>query len=220
MSADLVQRLDVHELITELTSRHTHREKYAIHENGTWWAKNHVTRVPGLIEQLQTGTPTGTPDGVLKGFESKPAAWLEGIDTLARIDLEAARWIRDLGEDDDETDTAKLLRKLYGLYPSAHKCQRPNGRRGPDGQVDCCSRHAIEADVHRWWLQARIITGWESPAWRPANTCPACGARGKLRVRFAPQGGFCVECRTTWDEVSIGLLAEHIRTENVDLDSA
>lgn len=214
MSTDLGQRLDMHDLITELTKRHVHREKYTVRENGTWWTKDHVTRVPALIEQLQTGTPTGTGDGALKGFESRPAAWLECIDTLVRIDLECSRWVKDLGEDDDEIDTAKLLRKLYGLYPSAPKCRRTHPG------TDCCSRHAIEADVRRWWLQARIITGWETSAWRPANTCPACSARGKLRVRFSPQGAFCVECRTTWDELTIGLLAEHIRTENADLETA
>jgi hypothetical protein len=213
------REMDIHDLVEELTRPHTHREKYAVRDRkGTWWNKNHVTHVPSLVYQLQHATPTGSGDNSRSGYQSRPAAWLEGVDTLARIDLEVARWIRELGEDDDTTDTGRLIGQLHGLLASAPRCRRQAPRRDERGKVTCCTAHSIEADVRRWWTQARIITGWDSSPWRPANTCPACGVRGKLRVRFSAEAALCVECRATWDHTTIGLLAEHIRAENADPD--
>jgi hypothetical protein len=74
----------------------------------------------------------------------------------------------------------------------------------------------VERDIRRWWTQARIVTGWDSPAWRPDNTCPLCGVRGGLRVKLADQSGFCTECGETWTPETIALLADHIRSENAE----
>jgi hypothetical protein len=65
-------------------------------------------------------------------------------------------------------------------------------------------------------MQARIVTGWDSPAWSPDNTCPQCGERGTLKVRLAEHIAMCKNdaCRATWDETTIGLLADHIRAES------
>jgi hypothetical protein len=196
------QRLELADLVRELTEPHTHSEHYQIRTGHQWVGRDHRTRVPALMVQLWANdTPSAVADsGLRPGFASKPAARLDALDAAVRIDLGAARWITDLGEEPRSGDTADIIRQLHGLSASA----------------DDVTKKAIRRDVRSWWLQARIVTGWDSPAWTPDNTCPQCGERGTLKVRLADRIGMCVNdgCRTTWDESSVGLLADHIRAES------
>lgn len=82
----------------------------------------------------------------------------------------------------------------------------------------CCTAHHVEADVRAWWRQARIISGWDSPTYRPRATCPVCSKRSGLRINLGAHTGVCVECRTVWEPTTIGLLAEHIRREVEGVD--
>jgi hypothetical protein len=199
--AETQRRLEMSDYVHELTERHHHRENYQVREAGQWQARHWSTKVPSLLEQLWTNdTPSqSAEDGPRPGFASKPAARLDALDAAVRIDLEASRWVRDLGED-DPSDTAACVRLLNGLAASA----------------DHVTRKAIEHDVRRWWIRARIVTGWDSPAWTPDNTCPQCGERGTLKIRLADRVGMCSNdaCRVVWDETSIGVLADHIRAES------
>jgi hypothetical protein len=200
----MTQARDIHDMVEELTRTHRHREPYTVRENGTTWTQNHQIRVPALLTQLTANDipSTAAEEGPRPAFASRPAARLDALDIATRIDLQAARWVRDLGEDDHHLDTAATIRQLHGLHASAdHDTQR-----------------AIERDVRTWWLQARIITGWDSPAWTPDATCPVCTERGTIRIRLADHIGMCTNdaCRTTWDTTNIGLLADHIRAETDD----
>lgn len=198
--------------VRELTEPHTHSEHYTIRTKGAWVGHDHRTRVPSLLAQLwENDTPSqGVNEGPRPGFASRPAARIEALDTAARIDLEANRWITDLGEQTRHLETYLAIRQLHGLSAGA----------------DMVTQKAIEKDARRWWTQARIVTGWDSPAWTPDNTCPACGERGTLRVRLAERIGMCTyagdmskgreACRVTWDEASIGVLADHIRLESAE----
>lgn len=195
--------LQLADYVHELTDWHNHREPYTVRGlAGGIASRTHAIRVPSLLTQLwQNDIPSqAAGDGPRPGFQSKPVARLEALDAAVRIDLEAARWIRDLGEDDHHTDTAATIRQLHGLTPSCDPVQR----------------RAIEHDVRRWWTQARIVTGWDSPAWSPDNTCPQCGDRGSLKIRLGEHIGMCTQdnCWATWDEATIGLLADHIREES------
>lgn len=198
---------DIHDWIPELIEAHDHREPYTQRIGTTTYTARHITHVPSLLDQLRGATaPTSTGDSTGPGgFTSQPAAHLEALDVLVRIDIKASRWIRDLGEDDPAT-TEDCLRLLHGLHASAHRCG-PR-RRGKA----CCTAHAIEHDVRSWWTAARVMTGWDTAAWRPNNTCPACDHRGGLRVRL--DGALCIHCHETWTTDTIGVLAEHIRHEN------
>ena len=184
---------DIHDMIGELTSGRTNRQPYTRGDE----THHHRTYVPALIDQLATATPSSEGANGAGGAASRPAAWLEPLDTLALIDNEAARWIRILGED-DPADTKLCVRRLHGLWASQ----------------DDTTKKRIERDVRSWWTQARCVTGWDSPAWRPDNTCPLCGERRTLRLKLADQIGFCTDCRESWDATTIGLLADHIRAEN------
>lgn len=194
------------DMVRELTTPHTHVETYQTRSltGGGLVDARHTTRAPALLTQLWANdVPSNTVEtGTRPGFASKPAARLDAHDTAVRIDLEAARWVRDLGEDDHHVDTAATVRQLHALAVSA----------------DPTTRDAIARDVRRWWTQARIVTGWDSPPWTPDNTCPQCGERGTLKIRLAERIGMCTHdaCRSTWDVASIGLLADHIRAEAAD----
>lgn len=184
--------------VRELTEPHHHTEHYAVLDGANIRPGRHVTRTPSLLAQLQSASPSSTgEDRAQAGYASRPAARLEALDCLTRIDLEAARWVRDLGED-DPLDTALCVRRLHSLMPSA----------------DEVTRREVERDVRRWWTQARVTSGWDSPAWRPDNTCPLCGVRGTLRVKLGDQAALCVDCGESWSPGSIGLLADHIRAES------
>lgn len=197
-------RPDLTDIVQELTQPHTHREPYTVHTTDGWETRHHTTRVPSLMQQLwDNDTPSAAvQDGPRPGYASKPVARLDALDTATRIDLDAAAWIRDLGEDDRHTDTAATIRQLHALSVSA----------------DQVTRDAIEADIRAWWTRARIVTGWDSPAWEPDATCPVCSERGTLRVRLSTQIGMCVNdaCRSVWEPTSIGLLADHIRAESAE----
>jgi hypothetical protein len=189
--------------IRELTEEHSHAEHYQVQRGHTWYGRNHVTKVPPLIAQLWANDlpSQSTETGMRPGFASKPAARLDALDAAARIDHDAQRWVLALGGRVEAiADSIDLVRRLNGLAAS----------------TDPATRADITRDVRSWWTQARIVTGWDSPAWAPDNTCPQCGERGTLKVRLAEGIGMCTNdaCRVTWDTATIGLLADHIRAES------
>lgn len=217
--------LDVHDMVSELTRIHTHREHYVVQHGATTYGRHHQTKVPALLDQLEHGVPSGRGDERSgAGYESRPAARLETLDALILIDHEASRWVRQYGHDDAGMTTVECVTKIGSLIPSLDKCNRRKPVRHA-GQIICCGWHSAEHDVRRWWTQARIVAGWDNAAWRPDATCPICGVRGGLRVRFSANVAMCVgrsegddgrrvACGETWDPSTIYLLARHIREES------
>lgn len=215
----MTDRLDLHQLVHQLTEPHQHREPYEyehLNDGGstTRYQLGHITHQPSLLDQVWGTVGTRGQGGEVGATAptSKPSANLDAIDCAATIDLEAARWIRDLGED-DPLDTAGCIRRLHALTASVDRCHRGGPTRTDTGRVDCCPWHAIEVDVRSWWVRARVLTGWDTAAVRLDGTCPLCGEHGSVRVRYSSQLATCTVCRETWDEASIGMLAEHIRME-------
>lgn len=202
--------MDLLDYVNELTQPYKHREHYTTRVGATTFGLDHVTAVPPLLHQLQFGTATVTGEdrGGGGGYESQPVASLHSIDVFITIDKNAARWVRELGEDDPD-DTLACVKRLPALARSLPPpCRVSKRKRG------CCTFHDLERDVRHWWIMARVVTGWDSPAWRPDNTCPMCGARNTLRVKLVDQVALCAECHEAWDQATIGLLAEHIRAES------
>lgn len=201
-------RLDLADVVVELTTRHTHREHYTIRRGQTWYGENHVTTVPALLDQLDASDipSAASEDGPRAGYASKPAARLDSLDCVHGIRRDADWWLDQLDQTSRGRDLAGIVRLLGSLHRGLDECEHR--------RAGCCQAHELERDLRSWWTQARIVTGWDSPPWRPDNTCPACEQRGTLRVRLVDQAGYCVECRETWDQSAIGVLAEHIRVES------
>lgn len=207
-----IRRLELADYVRELTQPHTHVETYQTRSlTGAGFVDaRHITQAPALLTQLANNDipSQAADDGPRAGYQSKPAARLDALDALADIDLAINRWITDIGDQPAHLDTARALRQLHGLVADA----------------DDVTKAEVTRDVRRWWTRARIVTGWDSPAWTPDNTCPSCGERGTLRVRLADHIGMCTyrgddharrePCGALWDEATIGLLADHIRAES------
>ena len=205
--------MDLLDYVHELTASHQHREHYVVRKGAMWYGRDHTTQVPALLAQLVAASPSGAVDERdNSGFGSRPTARLDALDTMARIDHDAATWVRYLGLDDpgDKINPA-TEQSVPGSGTAA--CIRLLGSLA--GNQPKGVHAALTRDIRRWWTWARIVSGWDSAAWRPDNTCPMCGERRTLRINLAAEVGFCINdpCRETWDSSNIGLLADHIRTE-------
>lgn len=184
---------DLHDMVRELTDRHVHRERYETHRGHTKVMQDHITTNPALLDQLERAVQAGgVGDDGQRGYTSKPTARLDALDTLIRIDYEARDTLTALGGDSN-ADTKTVIRRIAATDPG-------------------------NPHIKRWWTWARVITGWDLPAWSPDNTCPACATRGTLRIRLIEHIASCIndQCRAIWDHTTIGLLADHIRSENDD----
>ena len=197
------RRPDLHTMIHELTQPTQHRQQYLRKRKPRY----HTTNNPPLLHQLdQTTIPSTThTDTTGRIAGSKPSANIDAIDTANRINTQALGWLTTLGLDTTGTATDHIRRLAPQAITAGH-CHQPKPTSG------CCLTH----DIRRWWTWARITTGWDQPPWQPDNTCPHCDRRGTLRIRLADKLATCIDdtCRATWDDTTIGLLADHIRTEN------
>lgn len=202
---------DLHGYLTQLAWPIASSQRYELAQTNrdgsvTRVQINHPSAHLPLISQLwEAGNQNApTDEGARPGYASKPTARVDALDAFYRIDSEAAKWVRVLGHDDPE-DTLGILRRLNGLAAGIGHDHKPGAL--------CCDWHAIEQDARAWWVQSRVLTGWDSSAWRPDSTCPPCGARGTLRVKLLAKTAMCVDCREVWTEDTIGMLAQHISDE-------
>jgi len=193
---------DYVQALTEPTTHHEPRTRQRTHPDGTpdWLTDNHRTISLPLLEQLTSAiATTGAIEGGAHTFTSKPAARIDAIDVLQAIETEALSWCRRLH--------LPTMDKRTGHQLDVRTLVRSAAANAGD---------TISRDLRSWWIRARTVTGWDSPSWRPDNTCPLCTVKGGLRVRLDAQTAMCVECGEGWDSGTIGLLADHIRAENSD----
>lgn len=211
----MTDRVPLVDIVSELTQTTSHRESYALQRDNadgsiTLVEQGHVTVRPSLIAQLRVAMTTSSTaeSGARGGFGSKPSARLDALDALLRMDQETVRWIHTITRKPVDVDlsTEQLVLRVSSV-----------GKGNDD----------VERDLRAWWLHARIVTGWDTPPFRPNNTCPVCKKRGGLRVRVDTQAGsvvthgLCVECKAQWtgDDGSFDRLAWWIRVENDDYDT-
>ena len=195
------------EAVDELTRPRTHHEATSHYTAGTWTFGQHHTHVPSLLDQLRTAVePGGTGDHGQGIPGSRPTARLDAIDTLLRIEAATASWLGLRCLQPLRLTVEDNLRALVGCAPD----------------LDAALAWDLTREARRWVTWARVTTGWEVPAFRPDNTGPLCARRGGLRVRAgdgissSEASAVCVDCGESWDPATIGLLAEHIRSENQD----
>lgn len=194
-------RLELIDLIEELVSPHQVTAHYTTRKNGTWVGENYITDAASLLVQLLECDPASNTEGDgVRAFGSKPVARVEALDAYDHIADEASRWVTRLGGTDNTGTATKNILRINGLAAGLDK--------------KSLQYKALRRDVRRWWIHARIITGWDSAAWCPDNTCPACGASRKVRIRLSEKIASCIACHTVWTEKTWGILSAHIAQEN------
>lgn len=163
---------DLHRMVTELVSAHTHREPYIVRGTGPGvpgFIAHHQTKVPSLIDQLLEPAPGGK--GELSGTEAqaRPAVRVEAHDTIELIAREAGAWLVELGAaiPTNAIQQARLasvrgsgakraLVVLRGLHAGLSGCGRMHGQRIevaiPEG-VDFDSKNCLldEPETRREW---------------------------------------------------------------------
>lgn len=211
--------MDTQTMITQLTQPTTHTEPITQPQQNpdgtiTWHTQRHKITWPSLLDQLIEAVTqsTSAEEGPRPGFGSKPPARIDAIDAYARIDKEATTRLTQLGAEQRGLCRDLILR-INGLLPAHQPCANQ-----PRKHEDCCTRHAIERDIRNWWTTARVLTGWDKPAWTPRNTCPLCGKRSTLKMRVEQETAVCTNCHETWAPSEFYLLVEHIRDENKETE--
>jgi hypothetical protein len=203
------RRPDLHQMIRELTQPTQHREPYLRKRKPRY----HTTHNPPLLVQLdESALPSNNrTDGAGTIAGSRPTANVDAIDTARRINHDATAWLAHY-DWIINSNTEHFTREMRHWWTNDGDIIDRVRRLAPIARHDPNLAH----DIQRWWTWARITTGWDQPAWKPDNTCPLCARRGTLRIRLADKLATCIDdtCRATWDEATIGLLADHIRTEN------
>ena len=190
----------IYDNVTELVRPKVLQQEVSAYVQGEWRRKRREIEIPSLLDQLQAAFVSSSGEQTGSGFASKPAARVDAMDVLMRIDTEAGNWVDQLGHT-IQSDVRDNLRWLNQQAPRL---------------TDLEQLHWLALDVRGWGTWARVVTGWEVPAFRPHNTCPLCGQRGGLRIRVGDGDaqGMCVNCGEHWASETVALLAEHIRTEN------
>lgn len=144
---------------------------------------------PSLIEQLREST-VQAKDGDFAGgsAKSKPAARLDAVAVLQRIDKES-----------------KALATELDVYVP-HLYNRLSAISGAVGNND-------HPTVKAWWIAARCATGWEQPPYQPDVPCPnvECEIRGGLRIRLDDAIASCVHCGASWGAETYGVLGEYVK---------
>lgn len=148
----------------------------------------HTVTHPCLLDQLGHAL-TGSTAGMVMGGESgsKPAARLDALATLERIDRESADRARVEGL--PVLPLRARLSRLASVVPD------------------------IDRQVRSWWTAARLVTSWDTPPFAPRVPCPnvECERRGTLRIRVHESTAVCVECGDLWAPEDVERLGEYIR---------
>lgn len=194
--------------VDELVRPRTHREPYTYKDDhGTVVNSRHITHVASLLEQIGACVYPSGETRLDQGHpvpSSRPNASIEAIDALASIDDESSRLFTYLGG----TDRGDVAGNLRGLI----------GRATP---LDDDTQTYLASCASRWASRAKSVTGWEVEPFKPENTCPLCAQKRTLRIRAFSASDVhasCVSCGEVWTPDTVGLLAEHIRWENGDLE--
>lgn len=166
----------------------------------------HTTEQPSLLDQLRLGGAAVAEDAAGRGaFESRPPNAFDCFARLRDIEAGSAWWVSVAWRMPLRPDVEGNLHVMVG--------------RATDPALRDVDLREVAADVRRWHTWASVLTGWKTPPWTPRASCPHCGTVGSLRVRLDEKQAACMACDATWDEATIGLLADHIRSETSEQDT-
>lgn len=152
--------------------------------------KRAVITHPSLLDQLEEAVQQSSTEGAYGGgaAKSKPAARLDALAVLQRIDHQSTNRARGMG-----LGRMPLRPRLTAIADAVgHQ---------PDDQIKA------------WWVAARCATGWETHPYSPDVPCPntECERRSTLRIRLDASIASCIECGAVWDEHNYVQLGEYVR---------
>lgn len=158
-----------------------------------------VTHAPLLVELASATEPRWEGEGGRSAPGSRPPLRLDAIDAERAIARGVLFWLAALTVE-SRGKLAADLRLLVGMAPIL------------PGSV--CER--LASGAQGWATLAKVVTGFEAPAFRPRAACPLCSESGTLRVRAETASAACVSCGAGWrkSDATIYVLAEHIRLTN------
>lgn len=132
--------------------------------------------------QSKTGAYTSNVPG------SRPAARLDAVATLQRIDRQSTKRAAEL-----DLPAARLIDRLLAISGKIGSTQ--------------------DSEVKSWWVAARCVTGWEQAPYEPDVPCPnvECERRGTLRIRLDDYLATCTNCGETWDHENYTQLGDYVR---------
>jgi hypothetical protein len=184
-----------------LTDPHINREPYTVWD-GQRHRKihHHITVQHGLLAQLYRAVQPATSNTDEPGTAipaSRPPLEVEALSRHQQISTTTARWCTDLGLQ-TRVSAESNIRALVGAAAN----------------LDLGQQKALLADLHRWTGWCRVYLGLEQVRRIPGVRCPlpTCNTLGTLRINLTTSHGLCTACGATWDRDSIGVLAEHIKT--------
>lgn len=173
---------------------------YATHtpitnDDGT--SRVHTVRHPSLLDQLRNAghgsTNLSDSDASRSIATSKPAAHLEALDVLNRIDQQS-KALAITVEAGEHTNLEDRLRAI-------------------SGQIGDEPHHKVRS----WWAAARLTTHHDAPPIRPYGVpCPECSETGTLRIRLDEEIASCTDCGMVWDRTggvdtgSLDILGQHV----------
>lgn len=162
-----------------------------------------AAHLPLLADLARAIHPTGGlgGDGGRSRPGSRPGARLDAIDGMTKITAGARLWVTRLGG----TPRATVVHDLGSLVGLA------------GGLTDeMCGWLAL--DARGWVTLARVVSGWQTPAFAPHAPCPQCERVGGLRIRLEERVGVCLVCGADWvaGDGGIFVLADHVRLTTED----
>lgn len=172
------------------------------HERPEGWDRRYFVEHRALLDQLEDTLTGSTKDGgdlrIVPG--SRPAGRIDVLAFLERIQQQSLKLAEEMGLPPLPLRT-RLLRIAaeLGLTP--------------------------DPVVRSWWVTARVLTSFDSPAYAPNVPCPneQCERRGSLRVKVGDREdqrqAVCTECHWVWDGPYFGVFAEWVRWASEHLGS-
>lgn len=166
-----------------------------------------TAELPSLLDQLRhaviPGESYSEEEHARQAPGSRPAARLDAVSSLLRIDAGAIVWTNRL----DLTWRPTLAGNIRGLV-------------GASGTLASDDQRTLLRDLRSWHTWAAVTSGWERPPDAPRGAaCPACAALNTIRVRLREERAMCIACGAWWNQATIGILAAHITRTTTTADT-
>jgi hypothetical protein len=167
--------------------------------------RRHVVEHGSLLEQLRAASHTTSAPGdqLPSDPRSKPAARIDAIAALQRVEVESLWWaqaLRPRFRTRTRTDLVDRLRSLVGAARHSLGLEDDRGR-------------SLAQASRSWVSLARVVTGHDSPPYAPHVRCPneTCERIGGLRIRLSDHVGVCLECGSSWEDDRLDRLGVWVR---------